>query len=949
VTFFQRAAIIVLIFFGAVQAHAQFRSATITGTVTTDDGRGVPDARVQFIRSGQTVTLTTDSAGRFRYYFATPGIHSFRFEHDSVLEVGAYEGVVNPGSSLDLRVVLNPPGNGTSETWRIEARGPRAPDLSRPEKFLSQSYIQSLPSSEHVWSLLNMTEPSVVTEYYDAPGFKSGQQFLMGVRGSSWSQNQGLVNGQSVTHPSGDGMLVFPDMSSMEGIVYDLGDSPNRHSGPGAHIEFIPKAGQREPHGQAQFFLQNGALQNVNVTDRERSYLITQSDERWKYFLNGGFQLGGPVGKQSWTYFTSISARDYKKWIRNNEPLPIAGALGQETFHLSGQVSPKDTLSFYGSFDQRYEPQAEASPQVTRESSVDEHQQYYFGQASWTRTLSNRSLLDARFGVARSNLHSGFQRDAQGQSTEDLFAGFVIDGYYHRLPPPGAVYEWLNNTRRGPAPLISSFGAQSTEASFAYSTVREGFWNSSHRLSAGGSYHWSSLSESQDAIDGVNLLIFEEFPNSLRLLNTPARTRDHVGQFEFYGSETVSFSRLSFMFGVSADSTRGGSSLQSNRSINAQGWTNAGGKFGAAFQLMERHPFVFRTGVAKIYDSPTVTPWTASNPESLGVRLYRWNDANGDARFQPGENTQLLKVTGGPYTRLDPNLQDPRTSEFTIGFSQSDIGKFGVDLFGFRRSTQRLMSLVNEGVPFSAYTPVPAVDPGADGVMFTGDDAVVTVYNQSPETLGKDRYVLTNPPGFSSHSEGFELKLRFTSSRTHVEAVMTRYRAVAATAPGIFPRENDTSVLLGVYDNPNNAIFARGSSFFDRGTLGRLQATTSLPFKMRIALLASYQDGLPYARILPVLGLNQGVIGVLITQRGSGEAGSQVGPMTTHYETFDVRLSRNFEFKKKKFVGTLDVFNALNMSQLLLQTYITSKTQQWRVPLRFQAPRSIQLGIRHTW
>src|SRR5262249_52163 len=158
----------------------------------------------------------------------------------------------------------------------------------------------------------------------------------------------------------------------------------------------------------------------------------------------------------------------------------------------------------------------------------------------------------------------------------------------------------------------------------------------------------------------------------------------------------------------------------------------------------------------------------------------------------------------------------------------------------------------------SSYTPVAAVDPGADGILHTADDAVITVYNQNPDTLGHDQYVLTNPPGFSGHSEGMELKLRFSSRRTQSEAGVPVYRAGARTGPGIGPSENDTSALLGVFDNPNNAIFARGSTFFDRGTLGRLQATMDLGWRMRASVIASYQDGLPYARILPVQGLNQG-------------------------------------------------------------------------------------------
>jgi predicted nucleotidyltransferase len=79
------------------------------------------------------------------------------------------------------------------------------------------------------------------------------------------------------------------------------------------------------------------------------------------------------------------------------------------------------------------------------------------------------------------------------------------------------------------------------------------------------------------------------------------------------------------------------------------------------------------------------------------------------------------------------------------------------------------------------------------------------------------------------------------------------------------------------------------------------------------------------------------------------EAGSRAGLMTNHYETIDTRLSKNFVLRRKTIIGSVDVFNLLNLSQPLLQNYVTSKAENWRVPLRIQAPRSLQLGIRHTW
>src|SRR5205814_570992 len=139
------------------------------------------------------------------------------------------------------------------------------------------------------------------------------------------------------------------------------------------------KSGGREPHGQAQMFFQSGALQNVNVTARERTFGITESDERWKHFINGGFQLGGPVTRR-WTYFTATSGRDLKKWVRN-QSLPVSGGVGQQSFNLAGALSPIDRVTFYTSVQEQKDAQAGASSQITRQSSIHQYQDYHLNQA----------------------------------------------------------------------------------------------------------------------------------------------------------------------------------------------------------------------------------------------------------------------------------------------------------------------------------------------------------------------------------------------------------------------------------------------------------------------------------------------------------------------------------------------------------------------------------------
>jgi hypothetical protein len=161
--------------------------------------------------------------------------------------------------------------------------------------------------------------------------------------------------------------------------------------------------------------------------------------------------------------------------------------------------------------------------------------------------------------------------------------------------------------------------------------------------------------------------------------------------------------------------------------------------------------------------------------------------------------------------------------------------------------------------------------------------------------------------------------------------------------------ENDTSALLGVFDDPNKAIFARASTYFDRGTIGRFWTTYNLGWGIRWSTVVSYQDGLPYSRYLPVRGFNQGMVGILTGQRGPGEAGSQGSFMTVHYRNMDMRIMKEFSLGPGQMSAIVDVFNVENRAQALLQTDVTAPTHLYRIPLRFQTPRSIQLGLCYRW
>jgi hypothetical protein len=336
------------------------------------------------------------------------------------------------------------------------------------------------------------------------------------------------------------------------------------------------------------------------------------------------------------------------------------------------------------------------------------------------------------------------------------------------------------------------------------------------------------------------------------------------------------------------------------------------------------------------------------HPDGLGISTYSWNDSNHDGSFHTGELGPLLKAEGAPFSRLDPQLKQPYTREVHLEAAQELPGKLVLSLHAFRRVEHRLLGFMNIGVPSSAYSAVTVFDPGNDGASQTGDEALRVAYNQSFETLGQDAYFLTNPSDAGAFAEGYESRVSQKGTRLEWELAFTRYRAVARTAPGNGPLQNDWSVFA-VINDPNQSINAYGSMFFDRGLGARFWGTCPLPWDTRLSWISSFLDGAPYGRILPVTGLNQGLTGILATRRGPGDGSPSDGKRTAYNLTIDLRLSRDFRLRRGRLVASLDVFNLLNAANALREADVTSPTHLWRIPLSFQTPRSLQLGLRFNW
>jgi hypothetical protein len=920
--------------------QAQPATADLFGVVHDAGLAPLADVTVELTTGKLRLTQTTGPDGRFHFCCLPAGEFKVAFGHKRASRWG------------ELELTLSPPGRywviaelplASSGPWTLREVPLHEVCPETSTRTYTRHDVDWLPSTLNLWSLLGHTEISATAERFDVSGMHSDETMLFGSRGGSWSQNRVIWNGFNFTSADGARTLLLPDLSTAENVVYEA--LPTGFSLPGAELVLQPRSGGPTQHGEAHFFFQSGALQNVNVTPRLRSFGITESDERFHHFAQGNAQVGGPLSS-GWTYYVAASRQQAEKWIRN-DPLTVANSLTTGTANLMGDVSPRDRLSLAWVGQDSRQPQGGASPQVAREATRNTTRTFQGIQGSWTHIFSSRSLLDARAAFSSGKIDAALQPGTNQPSRVELFPSSVDIPFVPSAEAGRPIVALLNNVFTGAAPLAVASGDRRFEALLDFQTFRNGPMRSTHGISLGAEAVWLITQEQAHAFENINLRFFRGLPDSVQAF-TGSDTQNSGTHFRGFAADNIRMGAFTFNLSTQGSWDRGSNARIGGLQKNRLGWASAGGFAGVGYRIGHRYPTVLRAAGAQRYHESLIHALEAVDPSGLGTSTYLWNDANHDGSFQAGELGPLVKVEGAPFSRLDPQLKQPYTREVHLEAEQELPWGFAVSLHAYRRVEHRLLGFMNTGVPSSDYAAVTVFDPGDDGASQTGDEAQRVAYNQDSATLGKDSYLLTNPSEASGFAEGYETRLSQKGTRLEWEFAFTRYRAVALTAPGNGPLQNDWSAFA-VFNDPNQSINAYGSTYFDRGLGARFWGACQLPWSTQLSWITSFLDGAPYGRILPVTGLNQGLFGILATRRGPGDGSPNEGKRTAHNLTTDLRLSRGFRLCRGRLAASLDAFNLLNSAYALQEADVTSPTHLWRIPLRFQTPRSLQLGLRINW
>jgi hypothetical protein len=153
---------------------------------------------------------------------------------------------------------------------------------------------------------------------------------------------------------------------------------------------------------------------------------------------------------------------------------------------------------------------------------------------------------------------------------------------------------------------------------------------------------------------------------------------------------------------------------------------------------------------------------------------------------------------------------------------------------------------------------------------------------------------------------------------------------------GFGPLENDAAVLGDVFINPNSRVHAQGRLFTERGYTIKTAVSYQFPHDATFGMIARYQDGQHFARMVIQPGLNQGAEAVRAFRNGRTRF--------TYSMTVDARLQKSWTIGGPRLAAIVDAYNVLNQALEVEEFSVTGATS--RLTSAVQPPRVVQIGLR---
>ncbi len=751
--------------------------------------------------------------------------------------------------------------------------------------------LQDLPSSNNLFSLLETAQPDVVSDRFSG-SVNLAEPARLGVFLTSWTQTTFLMDGVDITSGDRGGPLFVPPVLPWQRVEVTSGAFPIDVSGPGLLVTLEPP---RPP-------------------DRwQASGTAAGSGAR---FVGTSGTLAPPVARPAGTGYATATVGG-----------PIAGG-------RAGVLLSASTMRA-SQFDRGFASTAEQAADsvfahlIVSPGSLDEVRTIAFRQV--TRYPSARGVPAAVDGSGRREASTHVQSTWQHTSPSGVgwrvFGAVTERGWALRGGAPGL--QVIERTVDGPPSPLGAPGGG-----------RERRWSAGWRARAAAGPFAGARHEIQLGADVSGVLSHTDAAASAivgeRVGGIPARLwrysssgdtrRTRVGLAAFVSDTVQLWDAVTLEAGLRVDRVTG----TARDAAQAITWTSVLPRLSARWDFGWAALYAAQTHTA---DSLLTDVLAYGDPAAAVAEVYRWDGRRQGplvARVGPGAGAD------GGLTTVAPGIERPVTREFIVGFEVTPPRFVRTRFTAISRRRSHQVALHNVGVPVSSYDVFHIPDPGpsrSDPI----DDQLLPIYNRAPDTFGLDRYELSNsdqPATFHGVTMIFD---RSTPRVYLAAAAAMGWTDAAAGNRGFGAAENDAGIVGELLTDPNATTHARGNVFADRQYDFRVATAYRLPYDVSFGVVARYQDGQPFSRMVVVPGLNQGAEAIRAFRSGKSRF--------TFTGTLDIRLQKGITLPGGgRAALVVDGYNVINMDKEVEEWVVTGP--DYRTPTFAQPPRAVHIGLR---
>lgn len=920
-------------------------------TVSTTSGaiNGVVSDSTKAVLPGVSVTLsgpvvmgtrstTTDQHGLYRFAALAPGQYALTFELSGFGTVRR-EGIrVSLGFTATVNIEMNPAALAESVT--VSGASPVV-DLQSTNvtTHFDSERLASLPGSRDVWSLLAQT-PAVAMGRMDVggSGALTQQPFTAYGLASAGGVNRGEIEGIMVNEGGGGGgsdMGIYTDYGSYSEIAINAVGNTAEMPNPGVLSQLIAKSGGNTYRGNVYLDYQNESMEAHNIDARQLAAGVTGSGvleardtNRLSRLQDFNVDIGGFLKRDKlWWYSAyrrTVTGQRYPTLVDDVQETWVPVGTAKVTFNVTQtqkvvayyQYATKEQPDYLGAI--RIGGGRQTSAIMTKDSVWHSGFPGHVYKGEYNAVMSNSLFLEVRGG----GYHSVWWRKSksQAQRVEDIGSNFVSGGV------------WATDLRR-----------HRPQANGALSYSKSG-WAGHHDLKVGGEIMRDLLVQPFTGFPhpSNSVSVFNNrVPNQVDLYLAPSESKNGLWTLSAYASDTWRLARrLTLSLGLRFDrhsaylpEQQGPGGQRFARIDNIVHFSNWGPRLGVSFDATGDGKTLIKANYGTYWLYPSSGLPSDLNPNApMWFRRHAWSDRNGNGVWDPGEEGNLLSVQGGTTsTTFDPDLENTFVRQGTLYLERELAANFGIRTGVVWNGRRQVRGTINVNRPLAAYTaPVQVRDPGPDGIRGTADDgAVITLYNLAPEFVGLPIVnITTNLDGTDSDYYTWEVTgTRRAGGRWSMLASFAKtWRHEAALGPG-----------TGY--SPNAFVNADGGRLRSTTWQGKVHATLSLGWNLRVTPVVRHQSGTPFGRTF-TQSLNFGNV----TVRAEPVHARRMPNVTV----FDLRTERAHRVRGSvRLTGFFDVYNIFNTNAE--QDMATGSGASFLRPTAITPPRIARLGVKLDW